>query len=95
MSIVGSKCDLYAPFVQLCWQAIDGVKSLVRLGVFIDWADNYRDMETGNVIEYGLRMADVVQSELQTEFMRQSDRGLQIVGLLGPQDNLLLALQVG
>ena len=56
VSIVGGKCDLYASLVQLRRKAVYGVISLFRLGFFVYGAHNYRDMETGNIIEYGLRM---------------------------------------
>ena len=39
--------------------------------MFVDGADDDGDFETGDVIEDGLRVADVVEDELEIEFRGQ------------------------
>jgi len=93
--VVGGENDFDSAFVELRGKTVDGVVALVFFGSFVDGADDYGHFEAGYVVEDGLRVRDVIQHELQLEFVGQADGGLQIAGRFGCQHDSLFTFEVG
>ena len=95
MRRVGGENNLDAALVKLRRQAVDRVIALVLFRHLVDRSDNDRHLETGHVVQDGLRVGDVIQNELELEFVGKTDRSFKITRALGCQHDGLLAVQIG
>src|SRR5208282_2759515 len=93
--VVRGEHNFDSAFLELRGKTVDGVVALVLFGRFVDGADDYRHLEAGYIVEDGLRVRDVIQDELQLEFVGQADGGLQIAGRFGRQHDGLFAFKIG
>jgi hypothetical protein len=94
VGVVGGEDDFDSALVELRGEAVDSVVALVFFGCFVDGANDDRNLEAGYVVEDGLRVADVVENELEFEFLGEADGGLQVAGTFSGKNDCLLAFEI-